>query len=145
MPYYNKPFKNLESTSPLTTAELRSEIAARTHIDAGVVELVFDTMREVVTEEIVNKGAFNFTGLFRVKNFQTKPRDTPLGHVPGHPRLSIVLSDRVKKLWNSRLRNGIIENRSFGELIEDFNQASQADDQINGQASNPMLEEDEDY
>lgn len=145
MPLFQKPYKNLESDAPLNGGALKREIAARTHVSEAVVDLVIDTLKEVVTEEVVNKGSFNLSGLFVVKNFPTKETVTPKGVIPARNRLSIRLNDRVKKLWNSKQKSGDPENKSYKELLEDHNNATRSADQIAGPSSNPMLEDDDEF
>jgi len=145
MPQFQQPYKNLTVDEPLKADGLKREIAARTLVNVGVVDLVLDTLKEVVTEEIVNKGSFNFAGLFAVKNHPTKETVTPQGVIPARNRLSIRLNDRVKKLWNGKLRRGAVEKKSYSELLEDYNNGTPEAGQISGPASNPMLEDDDEY
>jgi len=145
MPQFQQPFKNLGAKEPLKADGLKREIAARTLVNVAVVDLILDTLKEVVTEEIVNKGSFNFAGLFAVKNHPTKETVTPKGVIPARNRLSIRLNDRVKKLWNSKLRRGSTENKSYADLLDDYNNGTPEASQISGPASNPMLEDDDEY
>lgn len=145
MPQFQKPYKNLTSDEPINGGALKREIAARTHVSEAVIDLVIDTLKEVITEEVVNKGAFNLSGLFAVTNFPTKETVTPKGVIPARNRLSIRLNDRVKKLWNSKLKAGDTEKKSYKELLEDHNNATPTASQINGPSSNPMLDDDDEF
>lgn len=145
MPIFQKPFKNLESDTPLNGGALKREIAARTHVNEAVVSLIIDTLKEVVTEEVVNKGSFNLSGLFAVKNFPTKETVTPQGTIPARNRLSIRFNDRVKKLWNNKQRSGSTTPKSYKELLEAHNSVAPVVSQINGPSSNPMLEDDDEF
>lgn len=145
MPIFQKPYRNIETEEPINGGALKREIASRTHVNEAVVTLIIDTLKEVITEEIVNKGAFNFSGLFVVKNFPTKETITPKGTIPARNRLSIRLNDRVKKLWNSKLRSGSKEQKVYKELLEDHNSITPAVSQIDRSASNPMLEDDDEF
>lgn len=143
MPLFRTPYKNVEDSEPLSGRALRQEIAARTLVKESVVDLILDTFKEVATEEIVNKGSFSFSGLFSVKNFDTKETVTPKGVIPARKRLSIRLNDRVKKLWNFRFKHGITEPKAFEEMLEDFNQLKAPEERQQGPL-NPMLEDDDD-
>lgn len=145
MPQFQKPYKNLDSDDPINGGALKREIAARTHVSEAVVDLVIDTLKDVVTEEVVNKGSFNLSGLFVVKNFPTKETVTPKGVIPARNRLSIRLNDRVKKLWNSKQKSGDTENKSYKDLLDDFNNATPSAEQISGPSSNPMLDDDDEF
>lgn len=145
MPIFQEPYMNLKKEEPLNGGELKREIAARTHVTAAVVDLIIDTLKEVATEEIVNKGSFNFSGLFAVKNYQTKATVTPKGEIPARPRLSIRLNDRVKKLWNNKIRSGATGKRSFEELLASFKSGAPALTENVHTISNPMLEDDDEF
>lgn len=157
MPAFSRPFRNLETDEPLKKAHLLREIAARTNIKESIVDEVLSTFREVATEEIVNKGKFNFFGLFSVDNSFIKAIRTGLGHeVPARQRLRTKLSDRVKKLWNAKQKSGDAQKLSFMELM-DLYANSEVNDvrssigllpsagtatQITG---NPLLDDDDEY
>lgn len=145
MPIFQNPYKNLQSDEPLNASGLRREIAARTHVNEAVIGLVLETFKEVVTEEIVNKGTFNLAGLFAVKNFPTKETVTPKGTIPARNRLSIRLNDRVKKLWNNKLKTGVVGKKSYKELLDDYNNATPAANKTSATFSNPMLDDDDEY
>lgn len=124
MPYYIEPYSNLNHELPINGSQLKSEISARTLIKAEVVDIVLKTLKEVAAEEIVNKGAFNFAGLFAVRNYSTKETVTPKGVIPARLRLSVRLNDRVKKLWNFKMKAGITEALTFDELMDGYSKAN---------------------
>lgn len=126
MPAFSKPYRNLETTKSVNKHKLLQEIAARTQIKDSVVEEVLTTFREIATEEIVNKGKFNFFGLFSVDNFQTKEARTGFGFVPARKRLRTKLSDRVKKLWNGKLREGNENYLSYEELVDLYSDSGES-------------------
>lgn len=121
MPVFQEPYRNLTHGDRIDGAALKREIAARTHVNVAVVELILETFKEVATEEIVNKGDFNLAGLFQVGNYPTKETVTPKGTIPARLRLKLRLNDRVKKLWNGKLNATDDDRKSFQELMEDYN------------------------
>lgn len=159
MPLFSRPYRNLEQEEPVRKAELLREIAARTTVRESVVELVLETFKEVATEEMVNKGEFNFAGLFRVRSYQTKEANTGIAVIPPQKRLSIRLGERVKRIWKAKIKAGIEEPENFDEMRENYlsgdearsirneigllnsEQPSSSDDRF----YNPMLDDDDDY
>lgn len=153
MPAFSKPYRNLEQEKPLYKAELLREIAARTYIKESIVEEVLETFKQVATEEIANKGAFNFSGLFSVSSYDTKAVTTSKGHIPARKRLRTSLSDRVKKIWNGRVRAGMEDFENYEEFKERYLDSSGAqlresigllEPEKKSVAHNPMLDEDDD-
>lgn len=153
MPKFSEPYRNLTHQGPFRKGELLREIAARTFIKESVVAEVLETFRNVAIEEIVNKGEFNFSGLFSVTTYEAKATQTPLGFSPARRRLSARLSDRVKKIWNSRFRAGVTQAESYQEL-----QSRYLDKTVNSlrdsigllepektSAYNPMLDDDDEF
>jgi len=154
MPAFSKPYRNLQQEKPIYKAELLREIAARTLIKENIVEEVLETFKQVATEEIANKGAFNFSGLFSVSSYNTKEVDTGKGIIPARRRLRARLSDRVKKVWNGRFRAGVTEPETYEEFKERYLQpaGNELRDSIGllppektEVASNPMLDDDDEY
>lgn len=154
MPAFSKPYRNLEQDAPVYKAELLREIAARTYIKESVVEEVLETFKQVATEEIVNKGAFNFSGLFSVSSYHTKEVNTGKGIVPARMRLKTKLSDRVKKIWNGRHRAGVKDFETYEECKDRYlnpnaNNLRASIGLLEEEAPtlgvNPMLEDDDEY
>lgn len=159
MPLFSKPYRNLEQSEAIRKAELLREIAARTTIRENVVELVLETFKEVATEEMVNKGEFNFAGLFRVRSYKTKQADTGLAVIPAGRRLSIRLGERVKLLWKAKIKAGVEEPETFEEMRENYltnNGNTSLREEIGlldetkpanepGEFYNPMLDDDDEY
>lgn len=156
MPAFSKPYRNLETEKPLNKAHLLREISSRTHIRETIVEEILTTFREVATEEIVNKGKFNFFGLFSIDNFFTKETKTGFGLVPARRRLRAKISDRVKKLWNGKERENNTDAFAFLELMERYGEAkgNELRDSIGllpniaptaEKTGNPLLDDDDDY
>jgi len=159
MPLFSKPYRNLEQEEALRKAELLREIAARTYIRENVVELVLETFKEVATEEMVNKGEFNFAGLFRVRSYRTKQANTGIAVIPPQRRLSIRLGERVKNIWKAKIKAGIEEPETFEEMRENYlneggarslresigllndERPTRSEDAL----YNPMLDDDDDY
>ncbi len=155
MPAFSKPYRNLTQEKPLYKKELLREISARTFIKEGVVEEVLETFKQIATEEIVNKGEFNFSGLFSVGNYHTKESNTGKAVIPARQRLRTRLASRVKIIWNARFSNGVTEPESYAEFEENYlkkeNNALRDSigllDSIDEkhESSNPMLEDDDEY
>lgn len=154
MPAFSKPYRNLEKETPVNKAELLREIAARTYIKESVVEEVLETFKEVAAEEIANKGKFNFSGLFSVSSYHTKEVNTGKGIVPARMRLRTKLSERVKKIWNGRVRAGVTDFETFEDFKENYLNPNPNDlrasiglleDESPGAALNPFLEDDDEY
>ena len=153
MPAFSKPYRNLEQDEPIYKAKLLREIAARTYIKESVVEEVLETFKQVATEEIANKGAFNFSGLFSVSSYHTKEVNTGKGIVPARMRLRTKLSDRVKKIWNGRARSGVKDFETYDEFKERYLNPGLSGrraeigllEEAPQVAVNPMLEDDDEY
>lgn len=157
MPAFSKPYRNLESDKALNKEALLREIGARTHVRETVVDEVLTAFREIATEEIVNKGAFSFFGLFTVSFYNTKATQTNFGFTPARKRLKTKLSSRVLKLWNGKQREGLDDRLSFAELQERYADSAKGNDlrasigllptetpgkQLTG---NPLLDDDDEY
>lgn len=153
MPAFSKPYRNLEQDEPIYKAKLLREIAARTYIKESVVEEVLETFKQVATEEIANKGAFNFSGLFSVSSYHTKEVNTGKAVIPARMRLRTKLSDRVKKIWNGRAKAGVKDFETYDEFKERYLSSEANDrraaigllDETPAVAVNPMLEDDDEY
>lgn len=156
MPAFSKPYRNLEEDKPLNKSHLLREITARTHIRETVVEEILTTFREIATEEIVNKGSFNFFGLFSVDNYFAKESKGGFGLSPAGRRLRAKISDRVRKLWTGKEREGLSESLSFAELSERYGKETKnelrdsigllpSDSSVISQTGNPLLDDDDEY
>lgn len=157
MPAFSRPFRNVEVEKPLNKETLLREISARTHIREKVVDEVLTTFQEVATEEIVNKGKFNFFGLFSVDFTMVKATQTKFGFSPARKRLKTRLSARVLKLWNGKQREGFDSQLTYSELQERYGDNAKTDDLRSSigllpdenpgrpLTGNPLLDDDDEY
>lgn len=116
MPKYSEPYSNLDEPAPIPLKSVVREIATRTQIRRDIVQEVIESLTEVATEEIVNKGSFNFNKLFTVSSFKVSDVNAGLGKSPAHEKLSIRLSNTIKVLRRLKKNSNEIENETYEEL-----------------------------
>lgn len=82
------------------------KISEHSGIRQDVVEIIINSMVDVMIDEIVNKGKFSFLGLFHIKAKEWKGYsfgdEKNENKVDNHSRLTISMSKRIRQLWKIR-------------------------------------------
>lgn len=131
------------------------KISIHSNIRQDVVDHVMKSAVDVIIVEIVNKGKFNFLGLFNIRAKDWKGYSLGDRKIEDHQRLSVTLSKQLKELWKIRFEklNGddsVIDKDNWRTIYKTYmtRSKSQKSQNIseNNEDFNPFLDdEDEDY
>ena len=122
---------------------LVKEIAKDLYLREDVVREVLDRFQDVAIAKIVNNGEFKYSRFFSITSKDFKSYETTHGIVPPHKRLSIKLSEGVRKLFKMKNENIVVNKDNWKELLStsEAKQPRKVNEQH--QDWNPLLDEDE--
>lgn len=130
------------------------KISIHSNIRQDVVDHVMKSAVDVIITEIVNKGKFNFLGLFNIKSREWKGYSLGDRKINNHQRLSVTLSKQLKELWKIRFEklNGEddVINEDNWRIIYKTYMTKQSSKNIEKTEENELLnpfldDDDEDY
>lgn len=119
------------------------EIAEDLYLREDVVREVLDRWQDIAIEKTVNEGRFKLSRFFSISTTNYKGYSNNNGTVPPHSRLSMKLSDGVRKLFKMKNSGVKVDRDNWKELLSadfDFDSLpkSKTDDLYN-----PLLDDDD--
>jgi len=102
------------------------KISEHSNIRQDVVEMIVNSMLDVMVEEIINEGKFSFLGLIHIKSKEWKGYSFGKGQkIDNHQRLTISLSKHLKELWKIRFNqfNGekdVIDRNNWRDIYKEY-------------------------
>lgn len=118
------------------------KISIHSNIRQDLVEHIMKSAVDVILVEIVNKGKFNFLGMFNVKSKEWKGYSLGGRKINDHQRLSVTLSKTVKELWKIRFQefdgdDTVIDENNWRTIYKTYTKKQK-------RPSNPKTDDEED-
>lgn len=131
------------------------KISIHSGIRQDVVEHIMKSAVDVIMVEIVNKGNFNFLGLFNIRSKDWKGYSLGNKEIKDHKRLSVTLSKQLKEMWKIRFEkfdgdDTVIDENNWRTIYKTYMTKRTVrinpENQAEQESFNPLLDdEDEDY